>query len=204
MDWIARWIKIGLNEKTERYTELLDKYAPQVCIYLYRKTKIFLRAFFSGICRIPPAEISDDKNIGKDWFTVDRYKNGWFWSRVEFTETRGVQHWHCLAKLPNVLDTALLGRIIHNGRVIRQELKCGNIRLDKVEDAWEMVEMGLLASRYATLFAESVSQASFYSEHMDVDVHDQTKVIDVEKLRHDFVRNYKIKNNPYLVIFIPS
>jgi len=45
-------------------------------------------------------------------------------------------HWHCLAKLSNVLDTALLGRIIHNGRIIWQELKCGNIRLDKVEDAW--------------------------------------------------------------------
>jgi len=23
------------------------------------------------------------------------------WTRAEFTETRGVQHWHCLATLPN-------------------------------------------------------------------------------------------------------
>jgi len=113
---------------------------------------------------------------------------------VEFTETRGVQHFHCLAKLPNVLDTALLGRIIHNGRVVHQELKCGNIRPEKVEDAWTMIEMGLIASRYVTLFAESLSQASFYSEAMDVNRHDPEQVIDLEKLRQQFVNDYKSKN----------
>ena len=41
--------------------------------------------------------------------------------------------------------------------------------------------MGLLASRYATLFADSISQASFYSEDMDVDRHDPSKVTDLEK-----------------------
>jgi len=179
---------------TERYTELLDKYAPQICIYLYRKTKIFLRAFLSGICRIPPSELGNINNTASDWSAEDRYKNGWHFTRIEFTQTRGLPHFHCVAKLPNVLDTAVLGRIIHNGRVVRQELKCGNIRSGKVEDAWSMVEMGLLASRYATLFAESISQASFYSQDMDVDVHDQTKVIDVEMLRQQFVQNYKSKN----------
>ena len=179
---------------TETFTALLDKYAPQICIYLCRKAKIFLRAFFCGICRIPPSEVGNDKVRDGDWLATDRFKNGWYWSRVEFTETRGVQHWHCLAKLPNVLDTALLGRIIHNGRVVRQELKCGNIRLEKVEDAWNMIEMGLLASRYATLFADSISQASFYAEDMDVDRHDPGQVIDLDKLRKQFVDNYKQKN----------
>ena len=188
---------------TEKYTELLDKYAPQVCIYLYRKTKIFLRAFLSGICRISPAEVGDDEDRGRDWSAADRYKNSWFWSRVEYTQTRGVQHWHVIAKLPNVLDTALLGRIIHNGRVVRQELKCGNIRSDKVEDAWKMVEMGLLGSRYATLFAESVSQVSFYLEDMDVDAHDEAKVIDIEVLRQQFIENYKDKKVPVSLSFHP-
>jgi len=31
---------------------------------------------------------------------------------------------------------------------------------------------------------------------MDVDVHDQTKVIDVEKLQQDFVTNYKNQKQP--------
>jgi len=43
-------------------------------------------------------------------------------------------------------------------------VKCGNIKPDKGEKAWHMIEMGLLASRYATLFAHSISTASFYSK----------------------------------------
>ena len=46
-------------------------------------------------------------------------------------------HWHFLVKLPHVLNTGLLGRIIHNGRVVRQELICGNIKSEKREAAWE-------------------------------------------------------------------
>ena len=182
------------EKNTEKYTELLDKYAPQISIYLCRKAKIFLRAFLCGICQIPLIDASKEKDGGVDWSLRDRYENGWYWSRVEFTETRGVQHWHCIAKLPKVLDTALLGRIIHNGRCVRQELKCGNIRQDRTEEAWNMVEMGLLASRYATLFAESLSQASFYTEDMDVDSHDKKKVIDVGKLRKEYVCDYRQGN----------
>ena len=105
-----------------------------------------------------------------------------------------MQHWHCLAKLPNVLDTALLGRIIHNGRVVRQELKCGNIREGKVEETWNLIEMGLLASRYACLFTNSISLASFYTENTDGDTHTADKVINVEQLRQQFVEDYKKKN----------
>ena len=86
---------------TGKFTELLDKYAVQVSIYLSRKVKIFLRAFLCVICGIPYSEEDTD------WTVSDRSTTGWFWTRVEFTETRGVQHWHCLAKLPYVLDTAL-------------------------------------------------------------------------------------------------
>jgi len=181
------------EQNTEKFTELMDKYAIQISIYLYCKAKIFMRAFLCGVCRVAPGELRK-KSSESDWTLADKTDNSWYWGRVEFTETRGVQHWHFLAKLPNVLDTALLGRIIHNGRVVRQEMKCGNIRQDRVEEAWVMIEMGLLASRYCTLFAESISQASFYSEDMDVDTHLPDKVIDINKIRKEFVKNYVDKN----------
>jgi len=113
---------------------------------------------------------------------------------VEFTETRGIQHWHILAKLAGVLDTAVLGRMIHNGRLVQQEIKCGNIKAGMEEKAWEMTEMGLLAGRYVTLFAESISQGSFYSEEMDVDRHDPTKIINLYELRKEYVNNYVSRN----------
>jgi len=33
----------------------------------------------------------------------------WFWGYAEFTEMRGVAHWHFFAKLPHVLDSGLNG-----------------------------------------------------------------------------------------------
>jgi hypothetical protein len=57
--------------------------------------------------------------------------NGWYFSQVEFTKTRGVAHYHILLRLPNVFPTSLLNRIIQDGRVVRDELKYGN-RLARV------------------------------------------------------------------------
>ena len=173
---------------TEHWTDLMSRYAPQMAIYLCRKTKMFLKAFLCDICGI-----SENEPAG-DWTGRDRLKEGYYWARVEFTETRGVQHWHCLAKLPHVLDTALIGRMIQNGRVVRQEMKCGNIKPGKEEAAWEMIEVGLLASRYATLFADSISKASFYKKHMPTDCHDAKEVIDVDKLKKQYWDDYKDKN----------
>jgi len=68
---------------TEKFTELMDKYAPQIAIYLCRKAKIFLRAFLGDICGIPEHE--DDT----DWTVGDRSEKGWWWGRVEYTESRG-------------------------------------------------------------------------------------------------------------------
>lgn len=103
----------------------------------------------------------------------------------------GLPHFHVLARLPHVLDTGLLGRIINNGRVVRDEIKYGNIRPEHMEDAWSFVEAGLLADRYVRLLADSLSTASFYSE--PVETHDPTKVIDLDALRRDFVNNYKAR-----------
>jgi hypothetical protein len=176
------------DKNTEAFTALLNKYAPQVNIYLYRKVKIFLRAFLTDVCGVP------EKEPGGDWTSRDRTQNSWFWQRVEHTETRGMQHHHILVKLGNVLDTSLLGRIIHNSRVVRQEMKCGNVRPEMKEKAWEMIEMGLLASRYVVLFAQSISTASFYTQEVGVDGHDAKLVVDVEKHRDEYVKNYKAGN----------
>jgi len=105
-----------------------------------------------------------------------------------------VQHWHFLLKLSHVLDTGLMGRIIHNGRVVRQEMKCGNIKPEKREEARQMIEMGLLASHYAALFAHSISMASFYSEDVDIDDDDSSKVIRLEEYRKKYAKNYKEGN----------
>jgi hypothetical protein len=172
----------------DRFSELMSKHAVQLSIYLNRKVKIFLQAFLGEICRVPMKE--DER----DWTAKERVENAWYFSRVEFTETRGVQHWHILIKLPGVLDTSLLGKMVHNGRVLRHELRCGNIKKGKENEAWMMVEMGLLASRYVTLFTESISQASFYTDKMDVDSHDPTKVINLDEIRKEYVNNYVSRN----------
>jgi len=162
----------------------MNKYAPQLEIYLYRKAKIVFKVFLTDICGIPEVEAKSD------WTKQDRTKNGWFWYRVEFTESR-VCHYHAIVRLPNVLDTGLLGRMIHNARVVRQELKCGNIKPAMKEQAWHIIEMGLLATRYVTLFADSISMASFYSEYVDSDSHDPSKVIQLEDHRREFQKNYR-------------
>ena len=174
---------------SQEYTRLMAKFAPQVSIYLCNKVKIFLRAYLSDICGV---DMVSEKTA--DYTKIDKFTTSWFWRRVEFTETRGVQHWHCLVKLPNVLDTSVLGRVIHNGRVVRQELKFGNIKREKEEVTWKLIKMGLLASRYVSMFADSISTTSFYTETMDPEQHDPSKVINVEKLREDFVKNCKTGN----------
>jgi len=55
-----------------------------------------------------------------------------------------------------------------------------------------MVEVGLLANRYATLFADSLSTASFYTEQMDVDSQDANKIIDIDE--QHFISDYTDNN----------
>jgi len=69
---------------TETFTQLMSKYAAHVAVYLYRRSKIFLKAFLCDLCGVP------DDEPDADWLKRDRTDNGWYWSRAEFTETRGV------------------------------------------------------------------------------------------------------------------
>ena len=66
---------------------------------------------------------------------------------------------------------------MQNGRVVRQEMKCGNNRSAKIEEAWEIIKIGLLAQRYTILIADSLSSASFYKDDMPTDVNDK-KIVD--------------------------
>ena len=176
------------EHNSERFTDLMNKHAVHMSVYLYMKTKLFLRAFFTDVCGVSETKPTDD------WLGKDNLSAGYYWSRVEFTNTRGTQHWHTLVKLPHVLDTSLIGRMIQNGRMVRQEIKCGNISSGKEENAWTIVEVGLLANRYATLFADSLSMASFYTEPMDVDRHDPSKIVNINDIRKQFVQDCKDKN----------
>lgn len=76
-------------------------------------------------------------------------EKGWYFARVESTETRGIAHYHILLHLPNVLSTSLLGRVIQNSRLVRNELKRGNVKKECLQEAWHVIEMGLLAQQYA-------------------------------------------------------
>jgi len=166
---------------TEKFTQLMSKYAAHINIYLYRKVKIFLRAF----CEIHG--FSSGKKQ-KDWTQGDKTDESWLWRRVEFTETRGFPHWHIIMKIGGVLETGLLARIIHNGRVVRQEMKCGNIKPGMQEAGWEMIECGQLAGRYVSLFADSIATASFYEDD------DRRTPIRIERYRSEYARNYKRGN----------
>ena len=176
-------------ENTEHFTKMMDKHAVFVSMLISHKFETFMDAL-CDICNIPKKQKFDDWSMRPP----KSVENGWYFSRCEFTETRGVAHYHTLIHLPNVIPTSLLGRVIQNGRVVRDELKYGNIKQECIEEAWHLIEMGLLAQQYAIRFVESVSMSSFYSEQMPDGSHDADKVIDLDSLRAEFRKNYKKGN----------
>jgi hypothetical protein len=121
---------------TERFTDLTSKYAAFLSVYIYKRTQLFLKAFLVDICGV------EEKPRAKDWKT-DNGDDGssYYFSRVEFTETRGLPHFHVLARLPHVLNTSLIGRMVQNSRVVREEIKRGNIRQGQLDKAFEIVEV---------------------------------------------------------------
>ena len=176
----------------EQWTQLVDKYAVFLVDYIQRVFQTFFEAFFCDVCGVPRKQPGKGGNTENGDPTSPGMS--WWWNRVEFTETRGMPHWHCLIKLPHVLDASLLGRVIQNGRLARNELLCGNIRPDKVDEAWELIEMGLLADRYSILYTHSLQRNSFYSKYMPPQEHDERFVVDLEELTKEFVDNYKAGN----------
>jgi hypothetical protein len=173
---------------TDQWTKLVDKHAALLSDYVQRYFKTFFDAFYGDVCGVSKVNACPDYTAVKDRTSPDL---SWFWYRVEWTETRGLPHWHCLIKLPHVLDTALLGRVSQNGRLVRNEMLCGNIKPECVDAAWQTIELGFLAERYAILYTDSVQRCAFYEEPMAPDQHDSRKVINLTKLTDDFVEHYK-------------
>jgi hypothetical protein len=176
-------------DSTEHFSQMIDKHAVFISMLMHHKFETFMDAL-CDICQIPKHQKLDDWSKRQP----NCNDNGWYFSRVEFTETRGVAHYHILLHLPNVFPTSLLGRIIQDGRVVREELKYGNIKPECMDQAWHLIEMGLLAHQYAINFVESVSVASFFTEHMASNVYDSDKVINLDALRNEYVENYAKKN----------
>ena len=58
-----------------------------------------------------------------------------------------------------------------------------------------MTEMGLLASRYASLFTNSISLASFYSDHTDMDTYNADNIINIENHRKQFMKDFYEEQN---------
>ena len=172
------------EKNTTAFTKLADKHAIHLAMYLERRAQVFLDAFLCDVCGITK------KRMRGDWSKNDTKDNSWYFARVEFTESRGFPHYHVLAKLPGVIDIAMIGRLVQNGRVVRQELKCGNIKEDSTEMAWKVIRAGQIAQRYAILFQESLSTAAFYTDSMPVDQHDENVVINLDRLRREYVKNY--------------
>ena len=48
------------DKNNDKFTHLLEKYAVQLSVYLYWKTKLFLKAFLEDICQIPSKLNQDD------------------------------------------------------------------------------------------------------------------------------------------------
>ena len=68
---------------TAKFTALTSKYAAQLSIYLYKRTQFFLKAFLVDICGV-------NEKPTKDWKGDKENNTGsYYFSRVEFTETRG-------------------------------------------------------------------------------------------------------------------
>ena len=96
LDWFEKY--------TDAFTKTLHKHAAIMSIYLQRKAETFLDIFFTRICGIPNMK----HHKQGDWSKQDRFNSSYWWGRVKFTEARGVTHYHCLAKLPYVLKTAVI------------------------------------------------------------------------------------------------
>jgi len=112
-----------------------------------------------------------EKNLAskKDWRTEDKMMSGWYWCHPEWTQTRGILHYHIIAKLPNVIDTAIVSKLIHLGKCTKRELLAGNIKEECIDKALYYVKLGVWADSYAQKFAESLASGSFFIRELHGD-----------------------------------
>ena len=113
---------------TEEFTELSAKYANYIVVYTFRKIRIFLRAFLNVVCRIPEQQ--------KPFRLRSARPNMVTMGTAEFTLTQGFPHFQAIAKLSNILNNAVLGRLGNLVRLVCAQMKWGKTRASKKEAAW--------------------------------------------------------------------
>jgi len=84
--------------------------------------------------------------------------------------------------------------MIQNGRLVRNELKRGNIKEGMKDHAFKLIEMGMLADRYCTLFGDSIATTSFYVKEKDKDGVVKLKPAPIDAYLEEFKSNYKNRN----------
>jgi hypothetical protein len=120
--------------------------------------------------------------------------SGWYWGRPEWNESRGIVHYHVIAKLPNVIDTSIIAKMIYLGRSARKELKAGNVKDNCLDLAFKYVKLGRWADRYACKFAESLASASFFNREIGIDDNfEETDVINLQPLTEQYGDAWKSK-----------
>jgi hypothetical protein len=136
---------------------LTDRYAAKIEEYLYFRTQTFLDTWFHDVCGIPKNEQPTKTGL---YETV----GGTIWRRVEYTRSRGIQHWHILAKLPGVMHLPSLMRLLNRGRQARVELHKRNIKPEHIGEALHHVHVGFLAGRYLCEYADSLVHMDFTNQ----------------------------------------
>ena len=141
---------------------MLDKCAVQVSLYLEHTVHTFLKAYFGVTCGIKTDQ-QKKKEINsaskKDCQTEDKMMSGWYLCHPEWTQTRGILHYHIIAKLPNVIDTAIVSKLIHLGKCTKRELLAGNIKEECIDKALYYVKLDVWADSYARKFVKSLASA---------------------------------------------
>jgi hypothetical protein len=155
------------------YERISDRYAAKIEEYLFFRVDAFLKTWFHVVCAVPLVEGNWKNSLYEN-------QGGVFWRRVEYTEVRGIQHWHMIVKLPGILHLPSLTRLLNRGRQARVELHKNNIKEDKVfvDKALEYIRIGLLAERYLQAFSDSLVHMSFEDE--------EGNEYDIERLRKMF------------------
>lgn len=72
-----------------------------------------------------------------------------------------MQHWHSLIRYPGFLDTSALSNILHTSRLLREEFKCGNIKLECLGEVKRLIRLGLTADHLMKHMADGVIQTAF-------------------------------------------
>jgi hypothetical protein len=103
-------------------------------MYLFFRTKTYIETWSEiwGISKRVP-----------EWKEMREGMKGWFFRRANGIQQTGV-HWHCVIKLPGVLDLFPLNYMLNRGRQANCELRRRISQNNKVDDALEYVRQGYL------------------------------------------------------------